>query len=200
MMTNKEKYQRTFSALHASGQFKEVKDMKATSKHCLPRAAAICAAIILVMGLASVAYAADIGGIQRMIQIWRNGDQTDAVLEIQDGNYALDYVDAEGQTHHVIGGGIGIDPYGNERPLTEAEIMDHLNRPEVEYKEDGTVWVYYRDQKIEITDKFDEDGVCYLLVTDGEDSQYLTIKYQNGFGSHPNRFPDPNAFNITKEP
>ena len=47
---------------------------------------------------------------------------------------------------------------GTERPLTADELLDEINMPEVEYEEDGTVWVYYLNQKMEITDKF-ENGV-----------------------------------------
>ena len=53
----------------------------------MPRLAAACAAAVLTMGLASAAYAADVGGIQRSIQIWVNGDQTDAVLDVRDSSY-----------------------------------------------------------------------------------------------------------------
>lgn len=35
--------------------------------------------------------------------------------------------------------------------------------PEVEYEADGRVWVFYRDQKIEITDLF-EDGICHVKL------------------------------------
>ena len=34
----------------------------------------------------------------------------------------------------------------------------------VDYKEDGSIWVYYYDQKIDITDQF-KDGVCYVQVS-----------------------------------
>ena len=37
-------------------------------------------------------------------------------------------------------------------------MLEHLNAPEVEEREDGTVTVYYLDQKLDVTDKFDEDA------------------------------------------
>ena len=61
----------------------------------------------------------------------------------------------------------------------------------MEYLDDGSVWVYYRDQKIDITDKFDEDGICYVQVKDGKDPIYMTIKYQNGWGCDSKKYPDP---------
>ena len=43
----------------------------------------------LVFTLAVTAYAADIGGIRRIIQIWLYGDQKTAVLDVQNGQYTL---------------------------------------------------------------------------------------------------------------
>ena len=66
--------------------------------------------------------------------------------------------------------------------------------PDVEYKEDGTVWVYYMDQKMEITDKFEND-ICYVkLEVDGK-TQYITVKYQNGFAISPHGYVQPSEFN-----
>ena len=115
--------------------------MKQKTKKVMPRLVAVCAAVILVIGMSAVAYAADVGGIQRTIQIWLQGEQTDAVLEIQDGKYSLTYEDADGGTHEIAGSGVAFDDDGQERPLTDEEIMEHLNGPEVDYKEDGSVWV-----------------------------------------------------------
>lgn len=164
----------------------------------MPRMAVICAAVIVVVSLATVGYAADIGGIQRSIQIWLHGDQTDAVLEILDGNYTLTYEDADGHSHELQGGGVGIDEQGNERPLTEEEILEHLDNPDVRYQEDGSVWVYYHSQKLEITDRFDEDGICYVLLKDDGQTYYLTVKYQGGYACSPHDYPSPRSFYIGK--
>ena len=124
-MTNKEKYQRAFSVLHASDEFQvEVKPMRQTMRRSMPRLIAVCAAVILVIGMSAVAYAADVGGIQRTIQIWLHGEQADAVLEIQDGEYSLTYEDADGSTHEISGGGVAFDNVGQERPMTDEEIME----------------------------------------------------------------------------
>lgn len=37
-----------------------------------------------------------------------------------------------------------------------------------EEDEDGRVWVYYYDQKTEVTDLFDENGTCELTMTYGD--------------------------------
>ena len=60
-------------------------------------------------------------------------------------------------------GGISIQADGTEAPLSVEELQEHLNMPDVEYEEDGSVWVYYQNQKLEITDKF-TDGVCYVKL------------------------------------
>ena len=196
-MTNKEKYRRAFSVLHASDEFRmEVNTMKQKTRKAMPRLVAVCAAVILVIGMSAVAYAADVGGIQRTIQIWLHGEQTDAVLDIQNGEYSLTYEGEDGATHEIAGGGVAFDDNGQERPLTDEEIMEHLNGPEVEYKDDGSVWVYYMNQALEVTDLF-EDGVCYVQLRDGDGSLYMTIKYNRGHATSPHKYLSPDSFNTS---
>lgn len=78
-MTNKEKYKQAFSVLHSSDrQFLEVEKMMKVRKKARSRAAAAAAAVCMVLaGGGSIAYAADVGGVQRTIQIWIHGDQTE---------------------------------------------------------------------------------------------------------------------------
>lgn len=183
-MTNREKYQRTFSTLHASGDIiREVKTMKTNHRVYISKLAAVCAAAALVLAMASVAYAADIGGIQRTVQIWLRGEQTDAVFESNgNGEYTLTYTDENGVVHESGGGGVEIDQFGRERPLTAEELLDELDRssPDIEFEDDGTATLYYKDQVIVLTD-FDADGFCYYKLNDGERDMYLTIKYQGGW-------------------
>lgn len=90
-MTNKEKYRRAFGVLHASEDIlTEVTHMETKKHFSLRKAVLLCAAVIAVFAMAGVCYAEDVGGIQRTIQLWCYGDQTDAVLEIQDGSYGAD--------------------------------------------------------------------------------------------------------------
>ena len=177
-MTDKERYKRTFSALRASQlEFKEEMTMNKTKILPVRRLVSLCAAALMIAAMASVAYAADVGGIRRAVQVWIHGDQTNAVLEVKEGSYTLK--NDQGETVQA-GGGVAIDIFGRERPLSEEEILDHLDTPEVEYKEDGTVWVYYRGQTLEITDLF-QDGVCYVQLKDGDEVRYLTVQYQEGY-------------------
>ena len=194
-MTNKEKYQRAFGTLHASHEFlMEARNMNNQKRHSHRRMLSLCAAVMLVLAMAAVCYAENVGGIQREIQLWIHGDQTDAVIEIEDGSYTLTYEDAGG-LHERGGGGVAIDFFGRERPLTEEELLEQLSMPEVEYREDGTVWAYYLDQSLEITDLFDENGVCFVQLKSGENTQYLTVKWQDGFATSPRCFVQPETFN-----
>lgn len=198
-MIDKKQYQRTFGVLHASGDFlKEELTMQSTKHFFVRRAVILCATIVFILSMAPVCYAADIGGIQRIIQVWIHGDQTDVVMDIQNGSYTLHYEDANGTPHEIGGGGVAFEPDGAERPLTEEELVEHLNMPEVEYEEDGTVWVYYMNQAMEITDQFNSDGVCFVQLKNGADILYLTVKYQNGYATNPSGFIQPEKFNSTR--
>lgn len=147
----------------------------------------------VVIGLCGNAYAMDIGGIQRTVKVWIHGDQTDATLVVENGSYSLDCEDDDGKLMYR-GGGVAINPDGTERPLTEEELWDEINAPEVEYEEDGSVVVYYLNQQLDVTDKF-VDGVCYAKLQVEDDVFYLTIKYQNGYAWSPHGYIQPNMFN-----
>ncbi len=191
-MTNKEKYKQAFSVLHSPGEMAtEVENMVNRKKSRSFRgAAAAVITCLLVAGGSSVVYAADIGGIQRAIQLWIEGDRTDVTFEYDpDGTYSMSYQTEEGDEKVLCGGGVALEDDGSERPLTESELLEHLNMPEVGYEEDGTVWVYYYDQKIDITDRF-QDGVCYVKVSNGEETLYMTIQYQNGWCTSPYKYED----------
>lgn len=194
-MTNKERYQRAFSALHASGEMMEVKNMKNTKKHYVRRAVAVCAAAALVVALAGVAYAADVGGIRRTVQVWIHGDQTNAVLDIQGGEYTLTYEDSQGQPRSQGGGGLAIEQDGSVRDLTEEEIVEHLDSPDVVYGEDGSVTVWWRGKGLDITDKF-ENGVCYVQIKDGGETKYVTVKLHNGYAWSDAAYVSPDRFNF----
>lgn len=66
---------------------------------------------------------------------------------------------------------------------------EHIqSQVDVEYREDGTVWVYYRDQALEITNLFDENGVCFVKLEDGSNTLYLTVRYGNGYSYSSSRY------------
>lgn len=194
-MTDREKFQKTFSKLHASPDLlTEVMEMAEKRRYHIPKVAVAAIACVVILGSGTAAYAMNVGGIQRTIQIWIHGDQTDAQFVVEDGSYTLDYEDENGEAVHRGGGGVAIENDGTERSLTEEELMEEINSPEVEYEEDGSVWIYYKNQKMDITDKF-EDGVCYVELKDGDTIQYMTVKYQNGYALSPERYLTPAEFN-----
>lgn len=195
-MTNKEKYKQAFSVLQSSGEISlEVERMAIMNKRARMRtAAAAVAACVALAGGGGIVYAADIGGIQRTVQLWIDGDQTTVTFEYDgDGSFIMSYPSEDGEVKEIGGGGVALEADGTERPLTEEELLDSLNDPEVEYKDDGTVWVYYYDQKIEITDQF-QDGVCYVKLSHGDETLYMTVKYQDGYSISPHKYADPDSF------
>lgn len=190
-MTNKQKYKQAFSVLRSSCEITlEVEKMAMISRKAKFRATAVAVITIclLITGGSGVAYAADIGGIQRTIQLWVKGDQTDVTFVYDEsGTYDMSYESKDGVMEEQHGGGVAIEEDGTERPLTEEELLEQLNSPVVEYEEDGTVWVYYYDQKIEITDQF-KDDVCYVKLSNGEETLYMTILYQDGWCTSPHKY------------
>ena len=145
-------------------------------------------AACLVFTLAVTAYAADIGGIRRIINLWIQGEQTTVTLDVQEGNYT---VTAEDGSPIISGGGVVMEADGSTRPVTEEEILTHLDQPDLHHKEDGTIWVYYREQKIEITDMFDDSGFCYLELQDDNGILYVLVDKQGGLSTSSTGFPTP---------
>lgn len=196
-MTNHEKYKQAFSAIHTSDKlYLEVRKMepkKRTQKtKQMVAAIAVC---VLLLGGSSVAYAADLGGIQRTLQLWMHGEQTEVIIDFNgNGSYDMQYSDSKGNEIQQGGGGVAFNEDGSERPLTQEELLDQLKDPEVSYEKDGSVWIYYFDQKIDITDKF-EDGVCYVRLTNKNEILYMTVKYQNGWATSSHKYVSPSSFN-----
>ena len=145
-------------------------------------------AACLVFTLAVTAYAADIGGIRRIIKLWIQGEQTTFTLDVQEGNYT---VTAEDGSPIISGGGVVMEADGSTRPVTEEEILTHLDQPDLHHKEDGTIWVYYREQKIEITDMFDDSGFCYLELQDDNGILYVLVDKQGGLSTSSTGYPTP---------
>jgi len=198
-MNNSEKYKRTFSAIHPSADYMEAivktegKKMESKKRYSMPKILAAClAAVLLLAGVTAGAYAADVGGIQRKVQIWTQGELTDAVFTVTtDGKYSeytATYTDADGKEHTISGGGVAYDFFGRERALTEEELLEEINSPQIDITEDGRFFVYCRDQKIEITDKF-EDGICHVKLTIDGKPLYMTVSEEGGFSTSPRRFP-----------
>ena len=50
----------------------------------------------------------------------------------------------DGKNKEFGGGGIAFNQDGSERSLTQEEIMEELNAPDIEYEKDGSVILYYK--------------------------------------------------------
>ena len=156
-MTNKEKYKKSFAALHTSAELLlEVRSMEKNKKRPIPRWAAACAAIVMTFGLSLGVYAAG-----KMIKVWWHGEKTNVVLELTENGFEVFH---EGEDTPYLSHFELKKPGEEPRPMTEEEVLEHLDDPDVEYYDDGSVWLYYEDQKIEITDQFDENGVCRITI------------------------------------
>ena len=191
-MSNKQQYKLAFSVLQTSSELslEERKMYKYRAKTIYRNIAVAAAVCFLILGGSVTAYAANVGGIQRTLQLWINGDQTAVTVDFDGaGHYTMEYTDGNGENKTVSGGGVAIDPFGNERPLTEDEIMNHLyNEVNVKYNDDGTVTLYFQDQTVDITDKF-ENEYCYILLNGADTDLYVTVKYQDGWAVSPNKYP-----------
>lgn len=173
---NKEQYQRSFSTLHLSDDFRErikdipedygkVKNMKKTSIFGLSRvAAAVVTTATVLIGSAGVCYACDLGGIRTNLNLWINGsNQTVEVTDLGNGSY--EYVDENGNEHGF--GGVAIDEFGNETPLTAEDLAESMNNDcFLEKNEDGRYIFYYKNLQADVTDSIDSNGNLYVHVED----------------------------------
>ncbi len=201
-MTNRERYKRTFQALHApENTYLEAVNMNDRRERFLfsRRAAVTVLAAVLLVGSLTAAYAADLGGFRRMVTLWVHGKPTDARVELYDAeaqaadgvepddgdesgtaaqpDYVVTWTDENGEERQMMGGGVALEPGGVERPLTMDEYLEHIETmavEQVEVTEDGRVMLYWYDQAVDITDRF-EDGVCRLALTHGDESLYFTV-------------------------
>ena len=199
-MSNREQYKKAFSVLQASGDFTLGDEkMAVLKKKAMLRtfAAAACACLVIV-GSSRIAYAANVGGIQRTIQLWMYGDQTDVTIDFDgSGNYSMEYTDADGNTRELGGGGFDVDADGTKRALTEDELIWLLfEEVDVSYNDDGRIMLYFQGQVADITDKFEND-TCYIFLNgtdlNGTDvSLYVTVlKAEDGgfpIDSSPDRY------------
>jgi hypothetical protein len=199
-MSNREQYKKAFSVLQASGDFTLGDEkMAVLKKKAMLRtfAAAACACLVIV-GSSRIAYAANVGGILRTIQLWMYGEQTDVTIDFDgSGNYSMEYTDADGNTRELGGGGFDVDADGTKRALTEDELIWHLfEEVDVSYNDDGRIMLYFQGQVADITDKFEND-ICYIFLNgtdlNGTDvSLYVTVlKAEDGgfpIASSPDRY------------
>lgn len=177
-MSNRERYKRAFQALHAPNHtMEETMKMKRSIFYSVPRAALVAAMVcILLMGLFSVACAADIGGLRQVVNLWIHGKPTEvAVTQGEDNGFTVTWEDEDGEVHEMGGGGVAYEN-GIERPVTMEEYLDQLqNDASVEKDARGRVMLYYYDQAVDITDAFDDADNCRIALAHNGKTAYVTI-------------------------
>lgn len=166
-------------------------------KHRKNIAVAAAVACAVVIGAGGTAYAADLGGIQEKISMWLYGTQREVNVtengENGYGGYTFTYMQ-DGETKSIGGGGVSIDADGNETWLSADEVAAEMsNFADIDVDEDGRVWIYYYDQKIDITDSFDENGICNLTLTHKDKTVYLEITKDGDGGYTFTQTEDPTA-------
>lgn len=193
-MTNKERYKQAFSALRPSRQISlEVEEMaRIEKKHRTNMAVAAAIACAVILGGSGTVYAADIGGIRQKLSMWIHGTQTDVMVTDNGGiGYTFTHME-DGELRETGAGGVSIEDDGSETRLGAEELAEDMNRhPQVADDGNGRILVYYYDQVIDITDHFDEEEICRIILThDGKDS-WLTVKPNGGGGYHLTHRNDP---------
>ncbi len=186
-MTDKELYKQAFSALHSSAQISlEAEEMaKIQKKHKTNMAVAAALICAVIIGGSGTAYAADLGGIQQKLSLWLHGKETEVdVTATGNGGYTFSY-EENGQIKEMGGGGVSIDESGNETWLYADELAEDMNRyADVYEDENGIVHVYYYDQIIDITNLFDQEGICRILLSHNGEKSYLKVTRDED-GSYP---------------
>ncbi len=192
-MTEQERYKRAVSALHPDPAFRVVLQKQgktpARVRASLRFHAGLAAILwILALSLAGAGvYAADIGGIQRKIQILQHGELTDAVLSVSDTDGTYQVTTPSGKVLES-GGGVSIGADGTERPLSREELLSDLADQVTNEVENGHYYLCWRSQLLDLTGAFDESGVCYVTVTDGTDTLYVTALISGALATSPYRY------------
>ena len=184
-MTDRERYKKAAGLITPSENmdimaYVEEKTMKEKRPAgFFKKAGIVLASLIVVLGLGAVAYASDIGGIRRPIRIWLHGDVTEVIIEqVGDGEFELTYPDG----HKRETGGM-VEDGGKMRGVTMDEIIDYLTTEvDLSWEDDGTVCLYIRDHKFDITDQINEKGYAQVKVKDGILADYITVIAHEGGG------------------
>ncbi len=186
-MTNKEKYKEAFSVLHASRDISlEVENMANKKRKYKMNLAVAAAAACIIIGGSATAYAADVGGIQKIFSAWIRGEKIEVSMKDNgdENGYTFSY-NTDGTEVTWGGGGVSLDADGNEEKLSAQDIMDeYSDMPQVDTDDAGRVWIYLQEQSADITDLFDEKGICRVAVSHGNVTHYVKITREKD-GSYP---------------
>ncbi|WP_026654221.1 MULTISPECIES: hypothetical protein [Butyrivibrio] len=180
-MSNKENYKKAFSVLKSSCDFTlEEKRMNRIKRENTHRNLLVAAVAMLVVLVGSgTAYAADLGGIKKTVQMWVHGNKTDVSYEFDEekNNYVKTYVNENGEE---VQEDVSVW-HGDNTPLEEDELIEYeSDNVSYEKTDDGRFMIYYQNKAVDITDKF-TDGTCYIHVVGEKGEKYIRIKLtENG--------------------
>lgn len=180
-MSNKENYKKAFSVLKSSSDFTlEEKRMEKMKREKIHKNLLIAAATLLVVVAGSgTAYAKDLGGIKKTVQMWVHGNKTDVSYEFDEekNNYVKTYVNENGEE---VQEDVSVWN-GDNTPLEEDELIEYeSDNVSYEKTDDGRFMIYYQNKAVDITDKF-TDGTCYIHVVGEKGEKYIKIKLtENG--------------------
>lgn len=185
----RKRYQSAFSSIRTDHEFDlHAQEETMTNKqvnHNRRWLAVPAAAAVLLAG--TTVYAQNIGGIQRKMQIWLDGELTTATVDLSDeGSYTIH--DSSGNEVES-GGGVAYEGLLNhERPLTTGEMAEEIANRITLDERDGKYILYWHDKKVDVTNDFGEDGYAYLTLVDGSDTLYVTINKDGSYSTSPDRY------------
>jgi hypothetical protein len=142
--------------------------------------ATVCASLALVLLLGVGVYASNLGGFRSTVSVWLHGDVTEVSIEqVGEGQYEITYPDGT-----VRGTGGMAYENGQMRGVTMDEVIEEIRTAaEVDEDEDGRIWLYLRDHKIDITDQIAENGDwAQVKVKDGLLADYITVVWYGDGG------------------
>ena len=92
------------------------------------------------------------------------------------GAYSFSYNKDDGSSDSFNYGIADVDADGNITWKPVDDVVSSINETAmVNVDENGRVWVYYYDQKEDITDSFDENGICNVTLTHEEKPLYVKV-------------------------
>ena len=175
-MSNRERYQRSFEALHLSEDLREKcvnpkesgkgKIMNFRAMYGISKLAAAAAAVCTIaLGSAGICYANDVGGIRTQVNLWLNGEKQEIEVQETDEGYYVVYDENDEETMGF--GGVSYDAFGNEIPMSAEELVGLMNNEcRLDFTDDGRVIFYYKNLVEDVTDLIDEKGRLYIHVED----------------------------------
>ena len=187
-MDEKQRFKKAFDTLHTSDDFEERMEEKMNNRKTFrfkPAIAAAAAVAVVLIG-GTTAYAADLGGIQRTVQVWLHGDLTEATFTYSTENSDGESDTVQGSGTYTLtdkdgnvlqsGGGIVYNRDGSTRPATEEELEEQLDdSPDTDFTGEKKL-LYYKDQVIDLSDKFSDSDYYYMTIRDSSKTGYLTIR------------------------